>query len=302
MATGSVTAADALLATEWAKKLSDDAYSAEDHRKAAKAHRRAAQLHGYTTAGADAVGWHESAALQHRQAAEARTSRAYKAWIRQRQSDASRPIRERSLLRMTTAAWPWNTHGEHLRQQGHGKTVMTYRDVVCPVCHADIGSQCLSLAKRWQNPMSRTVGIGDNGWRKTPHSDRVKQTGSMKRTSEEKSNARMTECLNVSCPTCGANPNKPCCSVAARTIRRQRQLARQADQESSFCARSEVLSGPHVASHGVRRCYQRRLRRLARRDLSQVSCKAAEHRHRLCYVLRQGIRGLTRIEHARVPR
>ena len=79
MATGSVTAADALLATEWAKKLSDDAYSAEDHRKAAKAHRRAAQLHGYTTAGADAVGWHESAALQHRQAAKARTSRAYKA-------------------------------------------------------------------------------------------------------------------------------------------------------------------------------------------------------------------------------
>ena len=43
----------------------------------------------------------------------------------------------------------------------------------CPTCGADQGQACLSLQKRWENPMSRTVGIGNNGWRKTPHPERV---------------------------------------------------------------------------------------------------------------------------------
>jgi hypothetical protein len=46
--------------------------------------------------------------------------------------------------------------------------------IVCPKCGADPGKACLSLQKRWENPMSRTVGIGDNGWRKTPHPERVR--------------------------------------------------------------------------------------------------------------------------------
>lgn len=43
----------------------------------------------------------------------------------------------------------------------------------CPTCEAGRGKACLSLAKRWQNPMSRTVGVMDNGYRKTPHPERV---------------------------------------------------------------------------------------------------------------------------------
>lgn len=46
--------------------------------------------------------------------------------------------------------------------------------VTCPACEAEPGKPCHSLSKRWQNPASRTVGVGDNGWRKTPHAERVR--------------------------------------------------------------------------------------------------------------------------------
>jgi hypothetical protein len=43
----------------------------------------------------------------------------------------------------------------------------------CPTCGAEPGKQCLSLDKRWQAAKCRTLGILDNGWRKTPHPERV---------------------------------------------------------------------------------------------------------------------------------
>ena len=59
----------ALWASEIAKRLSDDAYTADDHRAAAKAHRAAAQRHAVD------VAWlHERAEIQHRQAAKARAA------------------------------------------------------------------------------------------------------------------------------------------------------------------------------------------------------------------------------------
>jgi len=71
------SAAKALRASEAAKRLSDDAYSVDEHRAAAEAHRRAARLH--KSAGGTDVAWlHELAASNHRQAAAARASRAYK--------------------------------------------------------------------------------------------------------------------------------------------------------------------------------------------------------------------------------
>lgn len=65
---------EALRASEYAKRLTDDVYSAEEHRAAAKAHQRAAKLHKSDPAGAEAGWQHEHAASQHRQAAKARTA------------------------------------------------------------------------------------------------------------------------------------------------------------------------------------------------------------------------------------
>lgn len=45
--------------------------------------------------------------------------------------------------------------------------------IVCPKCGAGAGKACLSLDKRWQAEKCRTLGILDNGWRKTPHPERV---------------------------------------------------------------------------------------------------------------------------------
>jgi hypothetical protein len=44
----------------------------------------------------------------------------------------------------------------------------------CPTCDAEPGELCCSLAKRWQAWRCRTLGMGGNGWRKTPHPERVK--------------------------------------------------------------------------------------------------------------------------------
>ena len=44
--------------------------------------------------------------------------------------------------------------------------------VPCPRCESAAGEPCLSLAKRWRGS-SRAVGVGDNGWRKRPHQERV---------------------------------------------------------------------------------------------------------------------------------
>lgn len=73
------TAAEALRATERAKALTDDAYSVLDHRTAADAHRYAARLHKSDSAGKEAAWLHDLAAINHRQAANARASQAYKA-------------------------------------------------------------------------------------------------------------------------------------------------------------------------------------------------------------------------------
>lgn len=45
--------------------------------------------------------------------------------------------------------------------------------VTCPVCEAQPNTICASMAKRWQSARSLTVGVLDNGWRKTPHRERV---------------------------------------------------------------------------------------------------------------------------------
>jgi hypothetical protein len=73
------SAAEALRASEAAKRLSDDAHLVSDHREAAEAHRRAARLHKSDPTGTDAAWLHELAAINHRQAAAARASRALKA-------------------------------------------------------------------------------------------------------------------------------------------------------------------------------------------------------------------------------
>lgn len=70
--------AAALRASENAKRQSDDVFDATEHRAAAKAHRRAAKLHKSDPAGADAAWLHDLAAINHRQAATARASRALK--------------------------------------------------------------------------------------------------------------------------------------------------------------------------------------------------------------------------------
>lgn len=69
-----VPAADALRASEYAKRLTDAAYSAEEHRAAAKAHERAAKLHKSDPTGVEAAWGHGLAASQHRQVAKARTA------------------------------------------------------------------------------------------------------------------------------------------------------------------------------------------------------------------------------------
>lgn len=68
----------ALSASEAAKRLSDDVYNATEHRAATDAHRRAAKLHQADPAGAGAAWLHDLAAINHRQAATARASRALK--------------------------------------------------------------------------------------------------------------------------------------------------------------------------------------------------------------------------------
>jgi hypothetical protein len=73
------SAAEALRASETAKRLSDDAHLAADHREATAAHRRASRLHKSDPTGADAAWLHDLAAINHRQAAAARASRALKA-------------------------------------------------------------------------------------------------------------------------------------------------------------------------------------------------------------------------------
>ena len=75
----SASAAETLRASEAAQRLSDAVYDAIEHRDAAEAHRRAARLHKSDPAGADAAWLHELAAINHRQAATARASRALKA-------------------------------------------------------------------------------------------------------------------------------------------------------------------------------------------------------------------------------
>lgn len=68
----------ALSASEAAKRKSDDVFNVADHRAAAEAHRRAARLHKADPSGADAAWLHELATSNHRQAATARASRAFK--------------------------------------------------------------------------------------------------------------------------------------------------------------------------------------------------------------------------------
>jgi len=69
----------ALRASEAAKRLSDDVYDAAEHRAAAKAHQRAMRLHKSDPVGAGAAWLHDLAAINHKQAATARASRALKA-------------------------------------------------------------------------------------------------------------------------------------------------------------------------------------------------------------------------------
>ena len=70
------TAAESLRATERAKALTDDAYSALEHRAAAEAHRYAGKRHKALAAGKDAAWLHSLAEINHRQAAKARTAEA----------------------------------------------------------------------------------------------------------------------------------------------------------------------------------------------------------------------------------
>ena len=72
------SAAEALRASEVAKRRSDDVYDAAEHRAAAEEHRRAARRHKSDPAGADAAWLHDLAAINHKQAATARASRALK--------------------------------------------------------------------------------------------------------------------------------------------------------------------------------------------------------------------------------
>ena len=71
--------AEAIRASEAAKRRSDDVFDAAEHRAAAEAHRLAARLHKSDPTGADAAWLHDLAASNHRQAAMARASRALKA-------------------------------------------------------------------------------------------------------------------------------------------------------------------------------------------------------------------------------
>lgn len=64
----------ALRSSERAKVLTDDAYSALDHRAAATAHDLAAKLHKLDPADKEAAWLHDLAASNHRQAAKARAT------------------------------------------------------------------------------------------------------------------------------------------------------------------------------------------------------------------------------------
>ena len=70
------TAAEALLTSEWAKRLTDDAFSADDHRAAAKAHLHAVKIHKASADEAGAAWLHDLAASNHRQAAKWRATEA----------------------------------------------------------------------------------------------------------------------------------------------------------------------------------------------------------------------------------
>jgi hypothetical protein len=70
------SAAEALRASEAAKRASDDALLAPEQIAAAAAHRRAVLLHKSDPAGAEAAWLHDRAAMNHRLAAKARASRA----------------------------------------------------------------------------------------------------------------------------------------------------------------------------------------------------------------------------------
>ena len=85
------TTAEALRASEAAKRWSDEAVDATEHNAATEAHRRAGRLHK-SGSGSEAAWLHELAASNHRQAASALKSRAYK---------VSDPTRSQKTL----AAW-----------------------------------------------------------------------------------------------------------------------------------------------------------------------------------------------------
>lgn len=74
-----IVVAQAIRASETAKRLSDDALLVLEQRAAADAHRRAARLHKANPTGAEAAWLHELAVINHRQAATARASRALNA-------------------------------------------------------------------------------------------------------------------------------------------------------------------------------------------------------------------------------
>jgi hypothetical protein len=86
---------EALRASEAAKHWSDGVYDVADHRTAAKAHRRAARLHKADPLGTDAAWLHDLAAINHRQAATARASRALKAQNPTRTSKAFAAFKEK---------------------------------------------------------------------------------------------------------------------------------------------------------------------------------------------------------------
>ena len=71
--------AEALRASEAAKLRSDEVFGVAEHRAAAEAHQRAARLHKTDPTGTDAAWLHDLAAINHRQAATARASRALNA-------------------------------------------------------------------------------------------------------------------------------------------------------------------------------------------------------------------------------
>ena len=72
-------APEALRASEAAKRRSDEVFGVAEHRAAAEAHRRTARLHKSDPSGTDAAWLHDLAAINHRQAATARASRALNA-------------------------------------------------------------------------------------------------------------------------------------------------------------------------------------------------------------------------------